>query len=387
MFSELGSVFGINPTARRKNLCGCLSLLFAMLLGFASGSISAAQSTSEGHGKLQIFFVDVEGGQSTLFVTPDGHSLLIDTGWANFNNRDASRIAAAAKQAGVTRLDYVLITHYHGDHVGGVMQLAAQMPIGTFFDHGPNREEASVRSSQSTQTNYETYQKLLDTGKFKHVVLHAGEKLPVKGLDATVVAADGTVISDPLPGAGATNPTCGDADKDPADFEDPDMSENGRAVAIVIKFGHVRILDQGDLTWDRERMLMCPVNKLGHINLYVVGNHGMVGATSPALVYGIAPQVAIMDNGSTKGATIPALDLIRNAPNKPVLWQLHYAVQAGDEHNTEAPRIANLEAPVGRGPTQVPDKGYMLKVTVNRDGHFTIFNERTEKTEQYTATK
>jgi beta-lactamase superfamily II metal-dependent hydrolase len=387
MFGELGSVFGINPTARRKRLCGCLSLLLAMLLGFASGSISAAQSTSEGHGKLQIFFVDVEGGQSTLFVTPDGHSLLIDTGWANFNNRDASRIAAAAKQAGVTRLDYVLITHYHGDHVGGVMQLAAQMPIGTFFDHGPNREVAPVRGSQSTQTNYETYQKLLDTGKFKHVVLHAGEKLPVKGLDATVVAADGTVISDPLPGASATNLTCGDADKDPEGFEDPDMSENGRAVAIVIKFGRVRILDQGDLTWDRERMLMCPVNKLGHINLYVVGNHGMAGATSPALVYGIAPQVAIMDNGSTKGATIPALDLIRNAPNKPVLWQLHYAVQAGDEHNTEAPLIANLEAPVGRGPTQVPDKGYMLKVTVNRDGHFTIFNERTEKDEQYMATK
>jgi hypothetical protein len=165
------------------------------------------------------------------------------------------------------------------------------------------------------------------------------------------------------------------------------MSENGRAVAIVIKFGRVRILDQGDLTWDRERMLMCPVNKLGHINLYVVGNHGMAGATSPALVYGIAPQVAIMDNGSTKGATIPALDLIRNAPNKPVLWQLHYAMQAGDVHNTEAPLIANLEAPVGRGPTQVPDKGYMLKVTVNRDGHFTIFNERTEKDEQYMATK
>ena len=386
MFGELVSVFGIGLTARRKRLCGCVSLLLAMLLGFASGSTSA-QSTSEGHGKLQIFFVDVEGGQSTLFVTPDGHSLLIDTGWANFNNRDASRIAAAAKQAGVTRLDYVLITHYHGDHVGGVMQLAAQMPIGTFFDHGPNREVAPVRGSQSTQTNYETYQKLLATGKFKHVVLHAGEKLPVKGLDATVVAADGTVIDHSLPGAGATNPTCGDADKDPEGFEDPDMSENGRAVAILIKFGRVRILDQGDLTWDRERMLMCPVNKLGHINLYVVGNHGMAGATSPALVYGIAPQVAIMDNGSTKGATIPALDLIRNAPNKPVLWQLHYAVQAGDEHNTEAPLIANIEAPVGRGPTQTPDKGYMLKVTVNRDGHFAIFNERTQKAEQYMATK
>ena len=155
------------------------------------------------------------------------------------------------------------------------------------------------------------------------------------------------------------------------------MTENGRALATVIKFGPVRILDPGDLTWDRERMLMCPVNKIGHINLYIVGNHGMAGATSPALVYGIAPQVVIMDNGATKGGEVPALDLIRNAPNKPVLWQLHYAVKSGDEHNTEAPLIANLEAPAGNGPAQANDKGYMLQVTVDRNGHFSVLNERT----------
>lgn len=380
-----GSVFAISAVSRLKPICGCLSLLLAMLLVIMPTPIAAAQNINESQGKLRIYFIDAEGGQATLFVTPGGHSLLIDTGWNGYNNRDAARIRAAAQRAGIARLDYVLITHYHGDHVGGMPQLVATMPVGTFLDHGPNREQAPVVGWQSTKSNYETYQAVLATGKYKHMVLHAGEKLPLKDLDATVVTADGAAITHPLPGAGATNPTCGNADKDPEGFEDPDMSENGRALAVVFKFGGVRILDPGDLTWDRERMLMCPVNKLGHIDLFIVGNHGMAGATSPALVYGIAPQVVIMDNGATKGGGIPALDLIRNAPNKPVLWQLHYAQLAGAEHNTEAPLIANLEAPQGSGPTQVNDKGYMLEVTVDRHGHFTVFNERTQETREYQA--
>lgn len=379
------SAFAAKSARRLIRLCGCLSVLLTMSIGLLLQPIAAAQSKSQSNGKLQIYFVDVEGGQATLFVTPNGQSLLIDTGWAGHNNRDADRIAAAAKRAGLDHLDYVLLTHYHGDHVGGVPQLVATIPVLTFIDHGPDREVAPVPGWQGTKANYDAYQAVLATGKYKHITLHAGEKLPLKDLDGTVVSADGTTISKPLPGAGAANPTCGDADKDPAGFEDPDMTENGRALATVIKFGRVSILDPGDLTWDRERMLMCPVNKIGHIHLYIVGNHGMAGATSPALVYGIAPQVAIMDNGATKGGEVAALDLIHGAPSKPVLWQLHYAVRSGDEHNTDAPHIANLEAPAGNGPAQVNDKGYMLQVTVNRNGHFTVLNERTGKSEEYLA--
>jgi competence protein ComEC len=369
----------------------CLAIVvtvlpLVMLLGPMRG-VATAQKTSDGRGKLQIYFVDVEGGQATLFVTPDGHSLLIDTGWAGHDSRDAMRISAAAKQAGVSRLDYVLITHYHGDHVGGVPQLAAQMPIGTFFDHGPNREVAPEMGWQYTAAGYDAYQKVLATGKYNHIVLHPGEKLPVKGLDATVISGDGEVIDHPLPGAGAANPSCGAADETPKGLEDPDMTENGRALGIEVQFGRVRILDPGDLTWDRERMLMCPVNKLGHVNLFIVGNHGMMPSTSPALVDGITPQVAIMDNGSRKGGTVRVLDLIRNAPSKPVLWQLHYAEPAGQEHNTDPSLIANLEAPVGQGPTQTDDKGYTLKVTVNRNGQFIILNERTGESKTYVANK
>jgi len=146
----------------------------------------------------------------------------------------------------------------------------------------------------------------------------------------------------------------------------------------------VRILDAGDLTWDRERMLMCPANMLGHVNLFIVGNHGMMPSTSPALVNGIAPQVAIMDNGSTKGGTVRVLDLIRDAPSRPVLWQLHYAKQAGT-HNTATPLIANLVAPSGQGTTQTDDNGFMLKVTVNRNGRFTVMNNRTGEAKEYIA--
>ncbi|MBB5330431.1 ComEC/Rec2 family competence protein [Tunturiibacter gelidoferens] len=348
------------------------------------GPLSAKGKDGHGRAALRIYFVDTEGGQATLFITPSGLSLLIDTGFAGHGSRDADRIVAAARKAGVQRLDYVLITHYHGDHVGGVPELAARIPIGTFLDHGPNREQAPEKGWQSTQAGYDAYQKILSTMNYTHIILHPGQRLPVRGLDAMVVSGDGDVIDHSLPRAGAANPSCGVIDQTIAGLEDPDMTENRRSLAVVIQFGRVRILDAGDLTWDRERMLMCPMNKIGHVNIFIVGNHGMMASTSPALVDGIAPQVAIMDNGSTKGATVRVLDLIRTAPNKPVLWQLHYAQEA-DGHNTEAPRIANLVGPAGYGATQTDDKGFMLEANVFREGQFNIVNDRIGEAITYIA--
>ena len=169
-----GSAFAINPASHLKRFCGCLSLFLAILVVLLPRPLAAAQSTSAGSGKLQIYFVDVEGGQATLFVTPHGQSLLIDTGWTGHNNRDADRIAAAAKRAGLDHLDYVLITHYHGDHVGGLPQLVATIPVG-FIDHGPDREVAPVGGWQGTKANYDAYQAVLATGKYKHFEVHAGE--------------------------------------------------------------------------------------------------------------------------------------------------------------------------------------------------------------------
>ena len=323
---------------------------------------TAASSTS-----LKIYFVDVEGGQSTLFVTPTGQSLLVDTGWPGFNGRDADRIVAAAKDAGLSKIDYVLITHFHMDHVGGVPQLAERFPIGTFIDHGENRET----TDQPTMQVWQAYQKLLQSGKYKHIVAKPGDKLPITGIDAVVVSADGNLISKPLPGAGGENPSCKGAEQSTAD-----TTENSRSLGFLATFGKLRILDLGDLTKDKEWGLMCPENKLGKVDIYVVSHHGWEQSGSPQLVDGLAPRVAIMDNGAKKGGSPGPWEVIEKSPRLENLWQLHYSEEGGSTHNVAAEFIAN---------PQGPDAGHYLLLTAHKDGSFDVFNSRTKQTKKYSA--
>jgi beta-lactamase superfamily II metal-dependent hydrolase len=315
---------------------------------------------------LQIYFVDVEGGQSTLFVPSHGQSLLIDTGWGYNAFRDANRIVAAMKKAKINKIDYVLITHYHSDHVGGVPQLMQKVKVGTFIDHGPNRE-----TSKTSTTLYAEYQKAIAGSE--HIVAKPGDHLPIKGLDVTVVSADGNVIGAPLPGAGQPNAACADIKP-----KEADPSENARSLGTVIQFGKFRIVDLGDLTWNKELGLVCPVNKLGKADLFVVSHHGLDISNSPALVHGIAPRVAIMDNGSKKGGTAGALDVAKSSPGLESLWQLHFADAAGSEHNTSDPFIANVSE---------ADTGFYLKVEAKEDGSFEVYNPRNKLTKQYPAGK
>lgn len=316
---------------------------------------------------LQIYFADVEGGQATLFVTPTGQSLLIDTGWPGHNNRDAQRIVALAKQAGVAKIDYVIITHFHEDHVGGVPQLAAMIPIGTFIDHGENRET----SNPDVVKLYDNYKNELARGGYKHIVAKPGDKLPIQGIDATVVSADGNLIAEPLSGAGGQNSACAGEKQAPAD-----QTENARSVGTEINFGKVRILDLGDLTKDKEFPLMCPVNKLGHIDIYVVSHHGWEQSGTPEFVHGIHPEVAIMDNGAKKGGSPSSWDVIHSSPGLEGLWQLHYSEEGAAAHNTQPEYIANVQG---------PDDGNYLKLTAWPDGKFEVFNSRTKQTKQYPA--
>ena len=221
---------------------------------------------------LQIYFIDVEGGQSTLIVSPSGQSLLIDTGWPGFENRDANRIAAAAKAAGVKKLDYVLITHFHRDHVGGVVQLADRMPIDTLVDHGPNQEDSDV-----TREDYAAYEKLLP--KYHHLVLKPGDGLPITGLTVKALTAAGERIQSPLPGAGTANSFCASEAEPPAD-----ATENPRSLGVLVTYEKFRFLDLGDLTKDKELGLVCPNNLIGTVDLFLVSHHGTASSNSKALV-------------------------------------------------------------------------------------------------------
>ena len=344
--------------------------VFAHLAVCAATVLFAAQrvATAEMPGSLKVYFADVEGGQATLFVAPGGESMLVDTGWPGFNGRDADRIAALCKQAGVHKIDTVVVTHFHTDHVGGVPQLVARIPVGRFVDHGPNRE----MDGGITEAGFKAYEQALAEKKIPRMTAHVGNVLPMKGLRVEVVSADGEVLAKPLAGAGAANAAC--ASSPEKAVED---SENDRSIGMMIGFGKLRIVDLGDLTWAKERPLMCPVNKLGMVDVYIVSHHGMDRSGSPALVNALAPRVAIMDNGATKGGVASSFDTIEHSPRLKDLWQLHTAEGSDAGHNVAAARTANLSS--------AGDAGHSLLLTGHPDGSFAVTNERTGETVEYPA--
>jgi len=335
----------------------CCPIVALLCLTFHPAGLIAAPS------ELTAYLIDVEGGQSTLFITPSGQSVLIDTGFPGFNGRDADRIAAVAKDAGVKQIDYLLITHYHADHVGGVPAIAARLPIRNFVDHGD-----TVEHTPAGQKLYDDY--LKEVAKGNHIVVKPGDKLPIKGLDWTIVSAAGDLIDKPLPGAGKPNPFC-NAFKP----KDVDPTENARSTGSVIGFGRFRAVDLGDLTWNKEQVLMCPNNKIGQVDVYIVSHHGQDISGSAALVHALHPKVAIMDNGEKKGGTVEAWDTIHASPGILDIWQLHFSAAGGKDHNTDEKMIANM--------TSDQDAGNYLKLTAHNDGHFEVTNPRTGYTKKY----
>jgi competence protein ComEC len=333
-------------------LCLCV---FTVVLPSAWAETPAGRS-------LQIYFVDVEGGQATLVVSPSGESLLIDTGWPGYEGRDADRILAAAHQAGITQLDYVLITHYHRDHVGGVPQLVDGIKVGTFIDHGPNLEDSAV-----TRTDYAAYEKAI--AGYAHVVVKPGWTLPIKGIEVRVLSAAGDHITNPLPSPGEANSYCA---SEPA--ADPDPTENARSVGVLITYGHFRFLDLGDLTKKKEIELACPKNLLGKVDLFLVTHHGADLSNPKALVWALHPRVAIIDNGPRKGSSPAAWQIVHDSPGLEDLWQLHYAEESDKAHNVADPRIANVKENC---------EGKYLKVAAESNGTFTVTNSRTAEQKTY----
>ena len=279
---------------------------------------------------VQVYVVDTEGGKAALWISPTGQSLLIDSG--NPGNRDLDRIMAAITDAGVKQLDFLISTHYHVDHIGGMQELAKRIPIAHFIDHGPTVEERE--QVQGFQAAYaELY------GKAKHTVVKPGDKVPITGLDWRIVSAAGSVLKTPLPGGGKPNPACEGVPPKEASPTD----ENAMSVGSVITYGQFRAIDLGDLVWAKEYELVCPNNPIGSIDAFFVTHHGLDQSNSPALIHGLQPRVAIMQNGTRKGAGAEAMPTMRTSPGLEDIWQLHWSYTAGIEQNSAGVFIANID--------------------------------------------
>jgi beta-lactamase superfamily II metal-dependent hydrolase len=335
-----------------------LTTLLSIALLFLA---SSGATTAPPQKMLDIYFIDVEGGQATLLVSPSGESMLVDAGWPGFNGRDADRIAGAAEQAGVSRIDYMFVTHYHTDHVGGVPELAARMPIRTFVDHGP-----TVEHGDRPDALFRAYADARAKGR--HLPVRPGDRIPIAGIDVRVVAAGGERLARPLPGAGDANPLC-------ADFtpRKPDTGENAQSVGTVVSYGSFRLLDLGDLTWNKERDLVCPNNLLGTFDVYLTTHHGMDMSGPAVIVHAIRPRVAVMNNGAKKGGSREAWRVVRDSPGLEDFWQLHYAVDAGPDHNTPAPFIANIDE----------TGAHWIKISAQQDGSFVVTNSRNGHSKSY----
>jgi hypothetical protein len=278
--------------------------------------------------------------------------------------RDAGRILAVARAAGLSRIDYVLITHFHADHDGGVVELARQIPIGTFIDHGdpgPGAEEAV----QGTRAAFDLYSAVRAGGR--HLEPRPGDRLPLKGLEVVVVSAAGAVLRSPLSGAGQPNPACG-ATAPPAQ----EQAENPRSTGFRLKFGRFRFLDVGDLSGGPLFALVCPKNLVGPVDAYLVAHHGGDDAADLSTFAALRPRVAIVNNGATKGGAAATLAAMRQVKGLDAVWQLHRSRNPGAENFADE-HIANLDETTA----------HWIKLSASEDGSFAVANGRTGISQHY----
>jgi competence protein ComEC len=376
-------------TCRRKPGLRRACLAVALTLFAVSGPFAQPDSAS-----LHIYYIDTEGGQATLFVGPSGESLLVDSG--NAGERDLGRILDALDFAGVSRIDHMWTTHYHGDHVGSLLALAERVPIERYYDHGEPHASDRIISADFLSA----YDELT---RGKRTVVTPGYRLPMAGVDIVTVATDGKFIETPLPSGGSPNSACAAVSPvDESGYFDPD---NGASAGFVLTFGRFRTIDLGDLTWNGELELMCPSNPIGVVDVYLTSHHGLAQSGSPALVHALMPRVAVMNNGTRKGGAPEAFRVLYESQGLEDLWQLHWSHNARLE-NSPAVFVANVDdaatvaevltaEPAGRGGFgrggfgpgggQGHGPAYLIHIAAQEDGSFVVANTRNGFRKSYAA--
>jgi beta-lactamase superfamily II metal-dependent hydrolase len=330
---------------------------------------------------LNVYVIDVEGGNATLFVSPSHESLLIDTGNAGAAaSRDAGRIMDAIKDAGLKQIDHLIITHWHGDHFGGLAALAPQIPIREFIDHGPNAQPGELADTFLQKTYPTLY------ANAKHTIVKPGDKISLAGLDVRVVTSAGETIKTPLPGAGKPNPFCANFKPGENNAEDP------QSVGIYVRFGKFRTLHLGDITKNKEFELMCPNNRIGAVDVLLGLHHGQASSNSEVLVHALHPRVAIMNNGTRKGGEPEVMKTVHSSPGLEDLWQLHFSLLSGQEYTVPGMFIANMIddqpptlpiAPANAAPAPIHNgAAYWIKLSAQSDS-FTVTNARNGFTKTY----
>ena len=340
----------------RRSLCLGVAAAVAVALTGSPGSVQSA-------GTLDIYWIDVEGGASTLIVTPGGQSVLMDTGFDGFNDRDASRIAQVVKEeAGLKRLDHVLISHFHADHVGGLAALSQRVEIGSFIDHGE-----TVEKSPEGRAVWDRY--VAVAGKRRRTV-RPGERLTFDGAELIIVAAHSQFVAKPLTD-GARNPLCETFKPQPED-----AGENGKSLGYLFRAGRFEFVNLGDLSWNFQHQLACPVNLLGKVDVFQVTHHGTRDDVVPQQMWAMAPTVAVMNNGPAKGAGAVAVETVLRSPGLEDLWSLHRAVGNDAAHNAQEPLTANL------GDT-AECKGAWIRARVADGGSYVLTNSRNGHSKTY----
>ena len=335
---------------------------------------SAVHVQVQGQTTTDIYFIDTEGGQAVLIVSPTRgilgarETLLLDAGNLNPPGRDAERIVAAMKDAGAEWIDTLVVSHYHGDHVGGVAALAEKVPIRRVLDTGPSAAELNANRAAG-------FLSYLPVREHAHVAIaKPGTKIPVAGLEVHIVSSAGELITAPVPGARRTaNPLCADAQRKTQDA----TPNNFESIGVVVEYGRFRYLDLADLTWNQEIELVCPQNLLGTFTVYRTTRHGTDWSGAQALVHSVRPRVAVMNNNPTKGGTPDTFRIVRSAPGLEDLWQLHYSDNVTKEVNSPEQFIANF--------TGAGDGGHYIKLSARTDGSFSVMNGRNKFSKDYRA--